>query len=131
VALKDNLIANEEIVFETQKHWFAPLRDSWIPILLLLGAYFVGWLSPDSRSGIAGALGNLLDLIRNGLLIVAVGWIVYNIIVWRTAAFAITNLRVMREEGFISKRQSATLISLVEEARILRASTDAEAQNGN
>ena len=51
MALKDNLIANEEIVFESQKHWFSPLRDSLIPILLLLGAYFVGWLSPDSQSG--------------------------------------------------------------------------------
>ena len=77
----------------------------------------MGWLSPDSRSGIAGALGNLLDLIRNGLLIVAVGWIVYNIIVWRTAAFAITNLRVMREEGFISKRQSATLLANITDVK--------------
>ena len=65
MALKDNLIANEKIVFESQKHWFSPLRDSLIPILLLLGAYVVGWLSPDSQSGIAGALGNLLDLIRD------------------------------------------------------------------
>ena len=82
-----------------------------------LGAYFVGWLSPDSTSGIAGAFGNLLDLIRNGLLIVAVVWIGYNIIVWRTAVFAITNFRVIREEGFISKRQSATLLSTVTDVK--------------
>ena len=117
MSLTDNLIANESVVFESKKHWFAPLRDSLIPILLLLGAYFVGWLSPDSTSGIAGAFGNLLDLIRNGLLIVAVVWIGYNIIVWRTAVFAITNFRVIREEGFISKRQSATLLSTVTDVK--------------
>lgn len=117
MALKDNLIANEEIVFESEKHWIAPVRDSLIPALLLLGAYFVGWFSPDSQSGIVGAFGNLLDLIRTGLLIVAVVWIGYNIIVWRTAQFAVTNLRVIREEGFISKRQSATLLSTVTDVK--------------
>ncbi len=117
MGLSDNLIANEQIVFESEKHWIAPLRDSLVPILLLLGAYFLGWLAPDSKSGIAGAFGNLLDLIRNGLLIVAVVWIGYNIIVWRTAKFAVTNLRVIREEGFISKRQSATLLANVTDVK--------------
>ncbi len=120
MALKDNLIANETIVFETKKHWFSPLRDSLIPILLLLGAYAVGWLSPDSQSGITGALGNLLDLIRNILLIVAVVWIIYNVLVWRSAEFAVTNFRVIREEGFISKRQSATLLANVSDVKTQR-----------
>jgi len=44
-------------------------------------------------------------------------WIGYNIIVWRTAVFAITNFRVIREEGFISKRQSATLLSTVTDVK--------------
>ena len=117
MALKDNLIANETIVFETRKHWFSPVRDSLIPILLLLGAYAVGWLSPDSQSGITGALGNLLDLIRNVLLIVAVVWIIYNFLVWRSAEFAVTNFRVIREEGFVSKRQSATLLANVSDVK--------------
>ena len=99
MSLKENLIANEEIVFESEKHWMAPLRDSLIPGLLLIGAYLVGWFSPDSQTGIVGAFGNLMNLIRNVLLIVAVGWIAYNVIVWRTAAFAVTNVRVIRERG--------------------------------
>ena len=89
----------------------APLRDSWIPLLMLLGAFFVNWLSPDASTGIAGTVGNLMDLVRLGLFVGAVGWIVYNVIVWRTAEFAVTNLRVIREEGFASRRASATLIS--------------------
>lgn len=117
MSLTDNLIANETIVFEAKKHWISPVRDSLIPILLLLAAYGVGWISPDSQSGITGAVGNLFDLIRNILLIVSVVWIIYNILVWRSAEFAVTNLRVIREEGFISKRQSATLLANVTDVK--------------
>ncbi len=111
MSIPDSLIANETIDFSTEKHWMAPLRDSWIPLLMLLGAFFVNWLSPDADTGIAGTVGNLMDLVRLGLFVGAVGWIAYNIIVWRTAEFAVTNLRVIREEGFVSRRASATLIS--------------------
>jgi Short C-terminal domain/Bacterial PH domain len=117
MSLSDNLIANEQVVFEAKKHWISPLRDSLIPILLLLAAYGVGWISPDSHSGITGAVGNLLDLIRNILVIVSVFWIIYNILVWRSAQFAVTNLRVIREEGFISKRQSATLLANITDVK--------------
>ena len=64
-----------------------------------------------------GAVGNLLDLVKTGLVIVAVGWIIYNVILWRTAEFAVTNLRVMREEGLISRRSSATLLSSVTDVK--------------
>ncbi len=117
MSVKDNLIANEEIVLESKKHWMAPLRDSVVPALLLLGAYVVGWLSPDGHNGFVGAVGNLMDLVRTGLVIVAVGWIVYNVVLWRTAEFAVTNLRVMREEGLISRRSSATLLSSVTDVK--------------
>ncbi len=113
MTLSENLIANEEIVYETQKHWMAPLRDSVVPALLLLGAYAVGWITPDSQSGIVGAVGNLLDLIKIGLVIGGIGWIIYNVIVWRTAKFAVTTLRVIREEGLVSRRSSATMLRSV------------------
>ena len=117
MSIKDTLIANEEIVFESEKHWIAPVRDSVIPVLLLIAAYFVGWLSPDNQGGVFGAVGNLMDLIRTGLVVVALAWIVYNIILWRTATFAVTNLRVIREEGLISRRSSATLLGNVTDVK--------------
>jgi uncharacterized membrane protein YdbT with pleckstrin-like domain len=117
MTLSENLIPDETIVFEAEKHWMAPLRDSVVPALLLLGAYAVGWISPDSQSGIVGAVGNLLDLIKIGLVIAGVGWIIYNIVVWRTAKFAVTNLRVIREEGVISHRSSATLLRSVTDVK--------------
>ena len=89
--LQDNLLKDEQIVFESRKHWIAPLRDSLIPIALLIGAYFVGWFSPEQDHGIVGAFGNLLDLVRTVLIIVAVALIIYHIVLWRTAVFAVTD----------------------------------------
>jgi uncharacterized membrane protein YdbT with pleckstrin-like domain len=117
MSIADNLIADETIEFSAEKHWMAPLRDSWVPLLMLLGAFFVNWLSPDASTGIAGTVGNLMDLVRLGLFVGSVCWIAYNIVVWRTAEFAVTNLRVIREEGFISRRSSATLLSGVSDVQ--------------
>jgi len=117
VPVAQNLIANETIAFSAKKHWVAPIRDSVIPILLLIGAYLVNWVSPDKEGGVFGTVGNLLDLFRSGLIIVAVVWIIYNVIVWRTAEFVVTNLRVVREEGFISRRSSATLLGAVSDVK--------------
>ena len=112
MAVKDDLLAGEEITFTTTKHWFAPLRDSFIPILLLIGAYLVSLISPNP-DGILSFVGTLFDWLRLGLLLVGIGWIIYNIVVWRTAEFAVTNVRVVREEGLISHRSSATMLSTV------------------
>jgi uncharacterized membrane protein YdbT with pleckstrin-like domain len=116
VPVAQNLIANENIEFTSKKHWIAPVRDSGIAILLLIGAYLINWASPDGQ-GVFGTVGNLLDLVRTGMIVVAIAWIAYNIIVWRTAEFAVTNLRVIREEGFISRRSSATLLGSISDVK--------------
>ncbi len=115
--IPQNLIANETVEFSSQKHWIAPVRDSAGAVLMLIGAYIVGWLTPNAEGGVFGWIGNLLDLIRLGLVIGAIGWIAYNLIVWRTAEFAVTNLRVIREEGFISRRSSATMLTAISDVQ--------------
>lgn len=112
MSVKDELLAGESIQYTSEKHWIAPARDSVVPVLLLIGAYLIGVISPDGE-GFFGFLGNLLDWIRLGMVVVAVAWIVYNIVVWRTATFAVTNFRVIREEGLISRRSSATMLKSV------------------
>jgi hypothetical protein len=112
MAVRDELLGGESVVFETDKHWIAPVRDSLIAILLLIGAVILTAISP-SGDGIAGFVGNILDLIRTVMVVVAIGWIVYNIVVWRTAEFVVTTHRVIREEGLISRRSSATILTSV------------------
>ncbi len=108
----DEMLAGERSVFSTEKHWIAPLRDSAIAILLLIGAVVLRAISPDGE-GIVGTIGDLLDLIVWGMVIVAAVSIVYNIVVWRTATFVVTNFRVIREEGLLSRKSSATMLKSV------------------
>ncbi len=58
-----------------------------------------------------------MDLLSVGLFLGGIGWIVYNVFNWRTARFAVTNLRVMREEGLIKHRSSATMLTSLSDVR--------------
>ncbi len=107
-----DLLAGEEIVFSTSKHWIAPLRSSLTPALLLVAALVLRAITPTG-DGFVGFIAGLLDLARIGLIVAGIGWIAYNIVVWRTATFAVTSRRVIREEGLASRRSSATMLSSV------------------
>ena len=112
MAIADNLIANESIEFTSEKHWMAPIRASGVAVLALIGFALIRVISP-SGDGIMGAIGSLMDIVAWVLLIGGVVGIIYNIVAWRTAEFAVTNLRVIREEGLLKHRSSASLISSI------------------
>ena len=67
--------------------------------------------------GSSAGSARIVDLVSLGLVIGGVGWIIYNIVAWRTASFAVTNLRVMHEEGLIQHRSSATMLTSVSDVR--------------
>ena len=52
-----------------------------------------------------------------GLFLAGIGWIIYNVVAWRTAEFAVTNMRVLREEGLASQRSSTTLLSSLSDVK--------------
>ncbi len=116
MAIADSLISGETIVYETKKHWMAPIRASLTAALLILGAWLIRWLSP-SGEGLFGTIGGILDLIALGLFLTGLGWIIYNIVAWRTAEFAVTNMRILREEGLASHRSSTTLLSSLSDVK--------------
>lgn len=116
MAIADSLIAGETIVFESRKHWMAPIRASLTAGLMVIGAAFIRWLSP-SGEGLFGTIGGILDLIALGLFLAGIGWIIYNIVAWRTAEFAVTNMRVLREEGLAKHRSSTTLLSSLSDVK--------------
>ena len=117
MAIADSLIAGETIVFESRKHWMAPIRASLTAGSCSSWAHgFIRWLSP-SGEGLFGTIGGILDLIALGLFLAGLGWIIYNIVAWRTAEFAVTNMRVLREEGLASHRSSTTLLSSLSDVK--------------
>ena len=121
MSVTQNLISGETIVFESKKHWFAPIRASLVAGLMVIGAWLLWLIAPAGGEGlfgsIGGALGTLMNIAALVLVVGGVGWIIYNIVAWRTAEFAVTNVRVLREEGLASKRSSTTLLSSLSDVR--------------
>jgi hypothetical protein len=115
--ISENLIATESVVIEAKKHWIAPARDSLIAAGMILLGLFLWYWNP-SGDGILGFLWAAIAIARWALLIGGIAWIVYNIIVWRTAEFAVTNLRVLRYEGFLQRRSSETLLTSVSDVKL-------------
>ena len=115
--LEPNLLTGEQVVFETKKHWFAPIRASLVAILIILGALVLRWLAPTG-DGFFGSIGNLMDLIAIGLLLFAILWIAYNIAEFLSAHFGVTNMRVLRYEGLLRRRSSETLLPMLTDVRL-------------
>jgi uncharacterized membrane protein YdbT with pleckstrin-like domain len=113
----ESLMQGEEVVYQTEKHWMAPLTDSWKAILMLIGAAVVAWLQPEQTDGIMGFVGRLLELARLGLLFGGLLWIVYNILNWRVAWVKVTNLRVLGQEGLLRRKETDSLLSSISDVR--------------
>jgi len=92
------------------------VRDPVIPVLMIIGAGALRWLSPNG-GGVFGWIGGLLDLGSVVLVVGGIGGIIYAVVAWRTARFAVRTLRVMREEGLIHHHSSATLLSSLSDVR--------------
>jgi uncharacterized membrane protein YdbT with pleckstrin-like domain len=114
--LETNLLTGEEVAFQTTKHWFAPVRDSLLAVLLVLGAIVVRLISPTGE-GILGSIGGLMDLLATGILIVAIAIILYNVAVYFSAHFGVTNMRVLRYEGILRRRSSETLLGTLTDVK--------------
>ena len=115
--LDQNLLTGEQILFETKKHWFAPIRTSLIAILLLLGALVLRVVAPGGGP-VLGFLGNLMDLLSTVLLLVGIVWVGYNIVEWLSAHFGVTNMRVLRYEGLLRRSSSETLLKTLTDVRL-------------
>jgi hypothetical protein len=111
------LISGESVVFTTSKHWFAPAADSKWAILMVLGSFLLAIVQPDATTGLLGFLAKSIELIRLGLFFGGAGWIIYNVVAWRTAEYAVTNRRVFCREGLVRHRSSDTLLTSLSDVR--------------
>jgi hypothetical protein len=111
------LISGERVAFTTYKHWAAVVTASFWAILMLLGAVAVAWAEPSSSTGLRGFIRALFDLLRTGLIVGGLSWIIYNVIAWRTAAYVVTTQRVLGREGLIRRRSTDTLLASLSDVR--------------
>jgi uncharacterized membrane protein YdbT with pleckstrin-like domain len=112
------LISGERVVFTTTKHWAAIVAASFWAILMLIGSFALAWIEPDSSNGLLGFLSRSIELIRLGLFLGGIGWIVYNVVAWRTAAYYVTTQRVLGHEGLIRRRSTDTLLTSISDVRV-------------
>lgn len=111
------LMSGEEVAFKTAKHWMAPLADSWKAIGLIILSVVLAWLQTEQTAGVMGFVNRLLGLGELALLLVGIGWIIYNVIAWRSAEYVVTNLRLLGQDGLLRKRQTDSLLSSVSDVR--------------
>ena len=83
----------------------------------MLASFVVAWIQPESTTGIAGFFNRVLELVRLGLFLGGCGWIVYNVVAWRTAEYNVTNLRIFGHEGILRRRSTDTLLSSIADIR--------------
>jgi uncharacterized membrane protein YdbT with pleckstrin-like domain len=116
--IQSSLLAGETVEYETTKHWMAPVADSKLAILLLLGALFLAWLAPENNGAITGFLADAIGFIKVLLLIGGIGAIVYNIVAWRTASYTVTNRRVLGRDGLIHRRSTDTMLASINDVQV-------------
>jgi uncharacterized membrane protein YdbT with pleckstrin-like domain len=112
------LMRGERIVFTTTKHWASPVSDSWRAALLIIASLALAWLQTDQTAGLMGFVNRVLNLLEVALFLGGVGWIVYNIVAWRSAAYTVTNLRLLGAEGLLRKRETDSLLSSISDVRM-------------
>ena len=116
--LDKDLLTGEQIVFQTSKHWFSPVRDSVVAGLLIIGSFIARALAPTGDGFLLGPLGNVIIFLANIAVIVGIAWIAYNVFAFLSAHFGVTNLRVLRKEGILRRRSSETLLTALTDVRL-------------
>jgi uncharacterized membrane protein YdbT with pleckstrin-like domain len=111
------LIAGEEIVFRTSKHWLAPIADSWKAVLLIIASLVLAWLQTEQTDGLIGFGNRVLGLLETVLMLGGILLIVYNLISWRSAKYMVTNMRVLGQEGLAHKRETDSLLASIADVR--------------
>jgi membrane protein YdbS with pleckstrin-like domain len=111
--IDEGLISGEQVLLRTNKHWLAPVADSAAAALMLVGVVVLAWIQPAQPSGLLTFVWRIVDLLQLGLFIGGAGWIVYNIVAWRTAEYGVTTNRVRGHEGLIRRRSTDTLLTSV------------------
>ena len=112
------LITGEDVIFQTEKHWLAPVTDSFLAVLLILGSLVLAWLQTAETNGIMGFVNRVLNLLEIALFLGGVGWIVYNVIAWRSAKYMLTNHRVLFTEGLLRKKSAETLLASISDVQM-------------
>ena len=105
-------------MYRTRKHWAAPVADSVWALLMILGALVLNWLQIGHQYRPGRLLESHVRLARRSACSsAALGWIIYNVVAWRTAQYTVTNRRLLSSEGLVRRTTTDTLLSSITDVR--------------
>ena len=101
------LATNEKIIYRTKQHWMAPIFGTITGVLILIGGVVLfGFQLTMSTDGFLGVLRTLAFLAGLILMVVGVLWVGYSYVQWWVEDYAVTNQKVVKVAGLLSKRTS-------------------------
>jgi uncharacterized membrane protein YdbT with pleckstrin-like domain len=103
--MEELLATNEEILYRTKQHWMGPIFGTVTGVLILLGGvvlFIFQWTM--ATDGVMGGLRNLAFWASVVLMVVGLIWVGRSYIEWWVQEFAVTNQKVVKVSGLMTKR---------------------------
>jgi len=105
--LRQLLATGEVVLIDARQHWMAAIRFALKPILLLLLA--VALFIANQILDFDGFLDIINTLVRVVLIVAAIAaviWLPIDLVRWRSRKYVLTNRRVLRLEGVLTKNST-------------------------
>jgi uncharacterized membrane protein YdbT with pleckstrin-like domain len=131
IGTEPTLISGERVAYTSRKHWASVITRSGWAIGMIVVAIVLGWLQTEATSGVLGFFNRTLALLQLGFFLGGLGWIIYNVVAWRTATFTVTNRRVLGQEGLIQRRSTDVLLTSVADIRTVTSLLGRSLNYGN
>ena len=114
----DRLLADgERVALRSRQHLLATIIEGRVPwalvvaalVLVILAGFF---LSPST----ADVVRQLFSWLGLGLLLVGLAWLAYIYVAWYAQDYLVTNRRVIKVEGILSKRSADSSLEKINDA---------------
>jgi hypothetical protein len=110
----DRLLADgERVALRSRQHLLATVIEGRVPWVLLVLALVLIFLDLSLTQG---TLRDAFGLLGLGLLLVALAWLAFIYITWLNQDYLVTNRRVIKVEGILSKRSADSSLEKINDA---------------
>jgi hypothetical protein len=110
----DRLLADgEHVALRSRQHILATIIEGRVPWVLWFLALVLIFLD---RSLTQGTIRDLFGLLGLGLLVIALAWLGYIYLTWLNQDYLVTNRRVLKVEGILSKRSADSSLEKINDA---------------
>jgi len=110
----DKLLADgEHVVLRARQHWLAMVVEGRIAWAIFISSLVLLFLILQLGSGLAR---DIFSYIADALLFVSLAWLVYIFWNWYSQDYLVTNRRVLKVEGILTKRSADSSLEKINDA---------------